>query len=131
MNLWSVALFYDAPLNVEKGTALSAYIGYFDMDYGPNYLRYNGIMNPANGVTNGPAAGSQGNAFPMFGTGDVIYAQIGYLLKKDLLGASGTLMPYASLMRANFDQLKDQVIVYNVGVNWLIKGHTSKITLDY
>ena len=56
MNLWSVALFYDAPLNVEKGTALSAYLGYFDMDYGPNYLRYNGIMNPANGITNGPAA---------------------------------------------------------------------------
>ncbi|HZB15048.1 MAG TPA: hypothetical protein VE467_18540, partial [Chryseolinea sp.] len=61
MNLWSVAMFYDAPLNVEKGTALSAYVGYFDMDYGPNYLRYNGIMNPANGISNGPAPGSQGN----------------------------------------------------------------------
>ena len=131
MNLWSVALFYDAPLNVEKGTALSAYLGYFDMDYGPNYLRYNGTMNPANGITNGPAAGSQGNAFPMFGTGNVIYTQIGYLLKKDLLGTSGTLMPYASLMSANFDQLKDQMSVYNVGVNWLIKAHSSKITLDY
>ena len=56
---------------------------------GPNYLRYNGIMNPANGITNGPAAGSQGNAFPMFGTGNVIYTQIGYLLKKDLLGDVG------------------------------------------
>jgi hypothetical protein len=131
MNLWSVALFYDAPLNVEKGTALSAYLGYFDMDYGPNYLRYNGTMNPANGITNGPAAGSQGNAFPMFGTGNVIYTQIGYLLKKDLLGTSGTLMPYASLMSANFDQLKDQMSVYDVGVNWLIKGHGSKLTLDY
>jgi hypothetical protein len=131
MNLWSVALFYDAPLNAEKGTSLSAYLGYFDMDYGPNYLRYNGIMNPANDITNGPAAGSQGNAFPMFGTGNVIYTQIGYLLKKDLLGTSGTLMPYASLMSANFDLLADQMSVYNVGVNWLIKGHGSKLTLDY
>ena len=78
-----------------------------------------------------PLPGSQGNAFPMFGTGNVIYTQIGYLLKKDLLGKSGTLMPYASLMSANFDQLKDQMSVYNVGVNWLIKGHSSKITLDY
>lgn len=131
MNLWSVALYYDAPLNAEKGTALSAYLGYFDMDYGTNYLRYNGIMNPANGITNGPAPGSQGNAFPMFGTGKVIYTQIGYLLKKDLLGTAGTLMPYASLMSANFDQLKDQMSVYDVGVNWLIKGHGSKLTLDY
>jgi len=47
MNLWSVALFYDAPLNTEKGTAFNAYAGYFHTDYGQGYLRYNGIMNPA------------------------------------------------------------------------------------
>jgi hypothetical protein len=131
MNLWSVALFYDAPMNVDNGTALSAYAGYFDLDYGTNYLRYNGIMNPANGIVNGQATGSQGNAFPMFGTGNVIYTQVGYLLRRDLLGSTGTLMPYASLMSANFDQLKDQMNIFNVGVNWLIKGHGSKLTLDY
>lgn len=131
MNLWSAALYYDAPVNPEKGTALSAYAGYFNLDYGPNYLRYNGIMNPANGITNGPFSGSQGNAFPMFGTGKVIYAQVGYLLKKDLLGDVGTLMPYASLMSADFDRLSDQMNVVDVGVNWLIKAHTSKLTLDY
>ncbi len=96
MNLWSVAIFYDAPLNAEKGTAINAYAGYFHTDYGQGYLRYNGIMNPANGGTPGttpfstianPASGNAfGNAFPMFGTGNVIYAQAGYLLKKDLLG---------------------------------------------
>lgn len=131
MNLWSVALYYDAPLNPGKGTALSAYAGYFDLDYGPNYLRYNGIMNPANGINNGPYAGSHGNAFPMFGTGKVLYAQIGYLMKQELLGDVGTLMPYASIMSANYDRLNDQMNVFHVGVNWLIKGHNSKITLDY
>lgn len=131
MNLWSVALYYDAPVNTEKGTALSAYAGFFDLDYGPDYLRYNGIMNPANGIVNGPLSGSQGNAFPMFGTGKVIYAQVGYLLRKDLLGEVGTLMPYASLMSGNYDRLSDQMNVFDVGVNWLIKGHNSKITLDY
>jgi hypothetical protein len=131
MNLWSVALFYDAPVNAEKGTALSAYAGYFDLDYGTDYLRYNGIMNPANSINNGPGPGSQGNAFPMFGTGTVIYAQVGYLLQQNLLNDSGTLMPYASLMRGTFDQLADPTSVYNVGVNWLIKGHSSKLSLDY
>ncbi len=131
MNLWSVALFYDAPVNVEKGTALSAYAGYFNLDYGPNYLRYNGIMNPASGITNGPFSGSQGNAFPMFGSGNVVYAQIGYLFKRDLLGDVGTLMPYASLMSGNYDRLSDPTNVIDIGVNWLIKGHTSKLTLDY
>ncbi len=136
MNLWSVALFYDAPINAEKGTAFNAYAGYFGLDYGPGYLRYNGIMNPASGVVSTPPnvypAGSQGNAFPMFGTGKVMYAQAGYLLKKDLMGeGNGTLMPYASIMSGNFDRLDKQMNVYDVGVNWLMKGHSSKLSLDY
>ncbi|HEY9046615.1 MAG TPA: hypothetical protein VIN08_11995 [Ohtaekwangia sp.] len=133
MKLWSAALFYDAPIDAEKGTALAAYAGYFNLDYGTHYLRYNGIMNPANGMATGPYyANSQGNAFPMFGTGQVLYAQIGYLLKKDLLGeGNGTLMPYASIMSGDYDRLNDRMNVWDIGVNWLVKGHTSKITLDY
>lgn len=131
LNLWSVATFYDAPINAETGTALSAYAGYFNLDYGPGYLRYNGIMNPATGIVNGPAPGSQGNAFPMFGTGKVIYTQLGYLFRNDLLGKSGTLLPYASLMSADYDRLSDQMNVFALGVNWLLKGHGSKFSLDY
>lgn len=132
MNLWSAALYYDAPMNAGKGTALSAYAGYFNYDFGPGYLRYNGTMNPANGLEAGHPAGSQGNAFPMFGTGQIIYAQIGYLLKKDLLGEGhGTLMPYASIMSADYDRLSDRMNIIDVGINWLIKGHSSKISLDY
>jgi hypothetical protein len=130
MKLFSAALFYDAPVNTEKGTAISAYAGFFDLNYGPGYLRYNGIMNPADGTTG--IGGTQGNAFPMFGTGQVVYAQFGYLLKKDLLGeGNGTLMPYASIMSADYTRLKDRMNVVDVGINWLIKGHTSKISLDY
>lgn len=131
MNLFSAAIFYDAPVNAEKGTAISAYAGYYNLDYGKGYLRYNGVMNPANGTT-GPIAASVGNAFPMFGTGQVIYAQLGYLFRKDLLGeGNGTLMPYASIMSADYDRLADRMNVVDVGLNWFIKGHTSKLTLDY
>lgn len=132
MTHWSVALFYDAPINNKKGTAFNAYVGYFDTNYGPGYLRYNGSMNPANGSNiPGAPAGSFGSAYPMFGTGNVIYAQAGYLMKKDLLGENGTLMPYATLQSASYDRLDKQMNVYDVGINWLIKGHTSKISLDY
>jgi hypothetical protein len=34
-------------------------------------------------------------------------------------------------MIGNFDQLNKQMDVYNLGVNWLLKGHTSKLTLDF
>lgn len=131
MNLFSAAIFYDAPVNKEKGTALNAYAGYFNYDFGPGYLRYNGIMNPASSVPVGGSypAGSQGNAFPMFGTGSIWYTQVAYLMKKELLG-EGTLMPYASLMNADFRRLDKRMNVFNAGVNWLLNGHSSKITLD-
>lgn len=133
MNLLSAALYYDAPLNTEKGTALSAYAGYFNLDFGKGYLRYNGIMNPADGIMNPPvSSGSQGNAFPMFGTGSVFYGQVGYLLNRDLFGDNGTLMPYASLMSADYNRLTGgRMNVWGVGINWLIKGHGSKITIDF
>jgi hypothetical protein len=131
MNLWSAAIYYDAPLNTDKGTAISAYAGFFDLDYGPGYLRYNGIMNPADGIVNGPAGGSQGNAFPMFGTGKVIYSQLGYLFRKELFGTEkGTLMPYVSLMHGDFARLQNKVNVFSAGASWLISGHNSKVTLD-
>lgn len=133
MKLMSVALFYDAPITLEKGNAISAYVGFYNYDFGKGYLRYNGIMNPANASSN-PAAlnGSWGNAFPMFGTGNVIYTQLGYLFRKNLLGeGNGALMPYASLMSADYNHLKDRMNVIDVGVNWFIKGHSGKLTLDY
>jgi hypothetical protein len=132
MKLYAVALFYDAPVRSEKGDAISAYAGFFNYDFGPGYLRYNGIMNPANGITNGPAPASQGNAFPMFGTGRVVYSQLGYLMADKTLGESGgKLMPYISLMRADFQRIEGSMDVWSAGVNWLIDAHNTKLTLDY
>lgn len=132
MNLWSVAMFYDSPLNAEKGTALNAYVGYFNTDYGQGYLRYNGIMNPANGTTlTGVPGNFYGNAFAMFGTGTVIYAQAGYLMRKDLLGDQGTLMPYVTYQGASYNRLDKTMSVWDFGVNWLLKGHNAKFSLDY
>ncbi|GLU56647.1 hypothetical protein [Dyadobacter frigoris] len=133
MNLWSVASYLDMPLNKDKGTAVSAYLGYFHMGYGKGYLRYNGSMNPATGTTlpiTG-VSGTQGNAYPMFGTGNVIYSQFGYKLKDGLLRSHGTLMPYASLQKSDYERLRDPMILYNVGVNWLMKGNNGKLTLNY
>ena len=133
MTLWSVAAYMDMPLNKDKGTAVSAYLGYFNTDYGKGYLRYNGIMNPATGTTK-PIAGAgatHGNAFPMFGTGSVVYAQAGYKLKDGLLGSQGTLMPYASWQYSDYERLQNALHVYNVGVNWLLKGNNGKMSLNY
>lgn len=137
MTHWSVAMFLDAPVDKVKETAISAYAGYFNFNYGQNYLRYNGNgQNSANGagagISGGGNGGAFGNTYPMFGTGDMVYAQIGYLLPKDLLGGNnGQLQPYASITSAQWQAVHDRMNVFNAGFNWLIKGHNSKITFDY
>jgi hypothetical protein len=130
--LWSMAAFLDLP-GKKPGSAFNAYAAYFNTNYGPGYLRYNGIMNPANGtsITDAPT-GSFGNSFPMFGTGNVLYGQAGYLFPKAFLGDNhGQLMPYATVQASKLERLNGAMNVYDLGVNWLIKGHSAKITLDY
>lgn len=136
----SIESYLDIPLNNEKSTAVSAFAGYYNTNYGKNYLRYNGIMNPATGLLPSPAAsgtsaisGSQGNALPMFGTGQVAYAQLGILLSKNLLGEkNGQLMPYVSGQFADYQALHNKgMLLFDVGFNWLVNGHKSKISVDY
>ncbi len=131
----SVETFIDIPLNKEKNTALSLFSGYYNTNYGKKYLRYNGIMNPATAstATNMVQASAYGNAFPMFGTGQVIYAQIGILLPKNLLGEkNGQLMPYLSSQFADYFALQNKgMLVFDAGVNWLMSGHKSKLSIDY
>lgn len=131
--LFATDLFLDMPLNTEKGTAISAYIGYFNNNYGKDYIRNVGVNNPYTGTNGNASFNGAGTSFPMMGTGSVLYTQVGYLLPKDLFRSEekGTLQPYASLMYANYKALNDRVAVYNIGVNYLISGHKSKLSLNY
>jgi hypothetical protein len=127
---WSFAVFADMPLKNNR-YAISAYAGYFSTDYGPRYIRNNGIMNPANGNTNTAAFNGAGNAYPMFGTGTSFYAQAGLRLPNDLFGDNGTLLPYVAYRQSYFEKIKDPVNIFDAGVNWLIDKHRSKLSLNF
>ena len=124
-------IFYDAPLNPEKGTALTAYTALIDYDFGPNYLRNSGAMNPANGISGQGTFNGPGNNVPLIGTGQVYFTQVGYLMKKDLLGKLGTLQPYAQLIVSDYERVETTISIYDIGINWLQAGHRSKLSLDY
>ena len=124
-------VFYDAPLDKEKGTALTVYAAGIDYDFGPNYLRNAGAMNPANGVNAQGTFSGPGNNAPLIGTGQVYYIQAGYLMKKDLLSKLGTVQPYGQLIVSDYDRIEKPIVIYDIGVNWLQSGHRSKLSLDY
>ncbi len=134
--LWCVESFLDMPLGASKKNVISAYLGYFNYDFGQNYLRYNGLMNPANGTANPSALKNHGptygNAFPMFGTGNVIYAQLGYWFRPKQIKSASAFMPYLTCMSADYERLQNQrMTVWSTGINWLIDGHKAKLTLEY
>lgn len=133
MMLTAVDFFMDLPLNTLKKTALTVYAAFFSYDFGPNYIRQIGANNPADGVD--PSLGSfngRGNIFPISGTGNAGLLQAGYLLPP--MGKSsklGQLQPYGTCQLSDFERLADPVFYYDLGVNWLFQGHTSKLSLNF
>jgi hypothetical protein len=133
MKQFAVDVYYDAPLSAAPDAAsVSFYAAAMHLDYGPGYIRNNAPMNPATGSSNAAnnTIGGFGNSFPQFGTGNVIYTQLGYKLKDNLVGSS-TFMPYFSYQYSRYARLSDDVNYYDMGINWLLAGHTSKFTLAY
>lgn len=129
-----VDLFYDSYLNKEKGNAISAYGAFSYADYGLNYLRYNGVMNPTTGINTSVAnlnSKANGSAFPMMGTGTTEFLQLAYKFRNDLLKKRGTLQPYFGVQVSQYQALQyDNMVVADMGLNWLVSGN-NRISLNY
>lgn len=130
MLLLGVDVFADMPVG-KKGAAFTGYVSWNNFDFGPNYARDLGVMNPATGVGANSTFNGPGVAFPMVGTGNTLFGQVGYKFKDNLIG-SGTLQPYASAQLSLFDKLADPMLMLEGGLNWLIHGnHTGKLSVNY
>ena len=117
-----VDAFAEIPFGENAG-ALTAYLVFYHFDYGPNHLRNIGIMNVAAGGTslNGP-----GNLYPIIGTGEHVYLQVGYLLP-----GAVKLQPYFGTQISAFEALDDLSLMFEGGINWYIHGQNAKLTLHY
>ncbi len=132
MKSFAVDLFYDAPLNKEKGTSISAYGMAMHNDYGPNYVRYVGTNNPATSVDVTQASlNGAGNAMPVIGTGNTYYVQFGGTLpylnkeKKNL-----QLQPAVGMQLSNLKGLHNNPVIYDAGISLLMNGMSSRLTFD-
>ncbi len=94
--------FLDTPIGEQdNGTCLNAYFSYMHYDYGQNYVSR------------------------WAGTGNVLYGQLGFKLFKL------PLMPYLAYQWATYDGFNDNVNAFDAGINYFIKGHNAKLTLEY
>ena len=132
LRLLAVDAFLDMPLQDRTSAVLTFYAAYFNYDFGPNYIRNTGVNNPIADIDieqvsfNGP-----GNAFPVVGTGDSFHTQLGYLFPYlDKARKLGRLQPYFSFQYSNFESLSDPMAYYDIGVNWYLKEHLSKFSIN-
>lgn len=143
MKLFCLETFLDIPL--KNQSALHAYLGYFNLNYGSNYLRMNGIMNPANSTNMVGLAkdvGPQyGNSLPMFGTGQSIYSEVHYLFPQTKTNTpdpvnnsnltSARFGVYASGNWSKYDRLNSiSTLESHVELNYFIQEHQGKLSLD-
>ncbi|UXP32269.1 hypothetical protein N6H18_18175 [Reichenbachiella agarivorans] len=128
MLLLAMDFFLDISLDAHNYRSITAYLGYFDYDFGQDYIRHYGTNNPANGVTQGSLSGA-GNSFPTTGTGQILYAQFGYKTHISHNEKIPALQPFFSAQYARYDALSDPMIMCDYGINILLNGQNSKLTL--
>ena len=132
IKLFGADVFYDAPLDTAKRTAVTFYGVYYNYDFGPNYVRFVGAENPGYGTNQ-----YRGNAVPQSGTGSSVYGQLGFLTGKKTLGSKVRLQPYLAYLYSHYEGLRNQAgeqqgcSIYDAGMNFLIDGHNAKVTLNY
>ena len=130
LTLWATDFFINKPLNKENGTAFTGYLAYLNYDFGANYIRNIGVNNTADGVDPSRASfNGRGNSFPVIGTGNVINLQLGYALPK-FKNSGSQLQPYFYLEYADYDRLDDNMVLWDLGLMWLLHGHYSKFGLN-
>ena len=127
--LVSMDFFLDKPINRDKQTAITAYAALQYSDYGKNYLRSVGPMNPSTSSNNPTVLNGPGNNLPIIGTGTTVFTQLGALLPKNWLQC-GQLQPYVCSQISNFERAGKVVGIYNFGFNLLLDGQRAKLSLD-
>jgi len=132
LKLFSADVFFDTPVNLNKGTSFNIYAAAFLHDYGPNYIRNLGINTMANGSDNQTASfNGSGNAYPVVGTGKSFILQTGYTLPYFNQQKKTTrLMPAVAFQYSDFDRLDQPMFTYDLGLTLLLKDHASKLIFN-
>lgn len=124
MRSFGIDIFYEKPFGKDTWTF---YLVFLHHDLGPGFVRYIGANNPASGMVKELTLNGRGNSFPEAGTGQILFGNVGYLRGFERFA----LQPYTMIEFADFEALDDPMLLWECGINYLMNGHQSKLTLGY
>jgi len=122
-----------AELPQKNGGVFSFYSVGYRLDFGPNYLRSAGLMQPTLSVDphNEPIPQGPGVSQYYVGTGNIWYTNIGYLISRHLTGSKIGIQPFAAVNFKDLEGLSQSSWQYDIGLNYLIFGNHFKISTQY
>jgi len=136
INLWAIDAFADLPFGGSSNWAFTGYTVFYHYNFGPNYLRYSGIMNE--NVSADPdfhgnvSQAGFGNLAPVIGTGQTWFTQAGLLLPKTILKGKVRLQPYGEFSFQRFERFGNANFTYwSAGGNIFLDGHHARISFKY
>ena len=129
MLLFGGDVYFDGPLVPGSKNSVTVYAAFHKYDFGKNYIREIGVMNPVTGGTSNTFNGS-GNNVPLVGTGNVGHIELGILPGNLAFKEDGKIQFYAEETIAKWNALADLMMLHEVGVNYFIHGtNAAKLTL--
>ena len=128
MKTWAIDSFLSFPLAGDQG--ITAYLGYYNLDFGKNYIRTIDANGSVFDSGSGTTYNGDGNGYPMMGTGTTWYTQFGYAFP---INKKVIAQPNVAIQHSDFDALEDKMTVYDFTVNFFLNGmgHGNKISLGY
>lgn len=127
-------IFTEFPIQLGvRPSYVSIYSVYYNYNFGKNYLRTTGIMNPGTAnpeFTGMTALEGSGNARYLLGTGNIWHTTAGVLLPEFKKSAI-KLQPYVTYARKDFEALNQVGNYFDFGTNILIDNHNAKVSLQY
>ena len=125
--------FADLPIGVKsKEMAINVYSVFYRYNFGPNYLRNTGIMNPGTldaNYTGVVAMEGAGNGKNLLGTGNMWFTQAGFLLPK--FSETVKLQPFAAYTLKDLDGLNEMGSYFDIGANLFVLSQSAKISYQY
>ena len=125
--------FLDMPIGRKaREMSISLYSVFYRYNFGPNYLRTTGLLNPGTAdpnFTGTKALEGFGNARFLLGTGNIWYSQAGFVLPK--FSDRVKLQPFFAYALKDLEALNEIGNYFDVGANLFILAQNAKVAYQY
>lgn len=133
VSIFGADVYTELPLgNKNKEMGLTLYSVFYRYNYGPDYLRISGLLNPGTSdplFTGQRALEGAGNNRVLMGTGNIWFSQMGFVLPK--FSKILKVQPFFNYALKDMKALNQNGSYYDIGANLYLYGQNARIVAQY